>query len=155
MRIQFNSITEPLLYSTRQSIDVQYICNKYCIAFQTIYLQGHRETIEIEFGDVNNTRVSTRFGKKEQQLWDGRPQRVILQAHTNATGEYLHLAHRKIFTTVLNTSEDRFRADTQVEADLVSIRSTHLAVGGGDKTSRTCTQMMLRLYPDHRLAWRR
>ena len=43
------------------------------------------------------------------------------------------------FTAVLNISEEIFRADPQIEADLVSIRSTTLAVGDGDETPRTST----------------
>ena len=43
------------------------------------------------------------------------------------------------FTAVLNTAEERLRADPQVEADLVSIRSTTLAVRDGDETPRTST----------------
>ena len=39
------------------------------------------------------------------------------------------------FTAVLNTAEERFRANPQVEADLVSISSTLLAVGDGDETA--------------------
>ena len=40
------------------------------------------------------------------------------------------------FTAVLNTAEERLLADLQVEADLVSIRSTALAARGGDETPR-------------------
>ena len=43
------------------------------------------------------------------------------------------------FTAVLNTAEERLRADPQVEADLVSTRSNPLAVRGGDETPRTST----------------
>ena len=43
------------------------------------------------------------------------------------------------FTAVLNTAEERFRVDPQVEADLVSIRSITLAVRDGDETPRTST----------------
>ena len=42
------------------------------------------------------------------------------------------------FIAVLNTAEERLRTDPQVEADLVSIRST-LAVRNGDETPRTST----------------
>ena len=42
-----------------------------------------------------------------------------------------------IFTAVLNTAEERLRADPEVEADLVSIRSTPLAVRDGDETPQT------------------
>ena len=39
-----------------------------------------------------------------------------------------------IFTpAVINTAEERFRADPKVEADLVSIRSTPLVVKDGDE----------------------
>ena len=44
-----------------------------------------------------------------------------------------------IFTAVLTTAEEGLRADSQVEADLVSIRSTPLAVRDGDETPRTST----------------
>ena len=37
------------------------------------------------------------------------------------------------FKAVLNTDEERFRSDPQVEADLVSIRSTPLPMGDGDE----------------------
>ena len=43
------------------------------------------------------------------------------------------------FTAVLNTAEERLRADPQIEADLVSIRSTTLAARDGDETPRTST----------------
>ena len=43
------------------------------------------------------------------------------------------------FTAVLNTAEERLRADPQVEADLVSIRSIPLAVRDGDETPQTST----------------
>ena len=65
------------------------------------------------------------------------------------------------FTAVLNTAEERLRADSQVEADLVSIRSTPLAVRDGDETPRTSTiwrilyAMMLRSCSGHRLASQR
>ena len=51
------------------------------------------------------------------------------------------------FTAVLNTAEERLRADPQVEADLVSIRSTTLAVRDGDETPRTSTIWSM-LYAD-------
>ena len=38
-----------------------------------------------------------------------------------------------IFTAVLNTAEERFRADPQVKADLVSIRLTLLLLETGMK----------------------
>ena len=43
------------------------------------------------------------------------------------------------FTAVRNAAEERFRADPQVGADLVSIRSTTLAVRDGDETTRAST----------------
>ena len=51
------------------------------------------------------------------------------------------------FTVVLNTAEERFRADPQVEVDLVRIRSTPSVVRGGDKTPRTSTIWSI-LYAD-------
>ena len=41
------------------------------------------------------------------------------------------------FTAVLNTVKKRLRAEPQIEADLVSIRSTPLAVREGEKTPLT------------------
>ena len=43
------------------------------------------------------------------------------------------------FTVVLNTAEERLRADPQVEADLVSTRSPRLAVRDGEETTWTST----------------
>ena len=52
------------------------------------------------------------------------------------------------FTVIINTAEERFRADPQVEADLVSIRSTPLNVRDGDETPRTSTICII-LYADY------
>ena len=51
------------------------------------------------------------------------------------------------FTAVLNTAEERLRSDPQVEADLVSTRSTRLAVRDGEETTRTSSIWSM-LYAD-------
>ena len=53
-----------------------------------------------------------------------------------------------LFTAVLNIAEERFRANPQVEADLVSIRLTPSAVRDGDETPRTSTIWSM-LYADN------